>query len=140
MEDSEKRPASSSSDASVQDPRERDTGRLRDPTSKAPITLRPRVLVNFAALRDDALLVRMCRISMPPPLSEGIVEYADGTPATVDQMSMDVSAFLMWTAEPKMADRKAAGARNFIFVGLLAVLLYLTNKKLWANVKKKKAA
>ena len=79
-------------------------------------------------------------ISMPPPLSEGIVEYADGTPATVDQMSMDVSAFLMWTAEPKMADRKAAGARNFIFVGLLAVLLYLTNKKLWANVKKKKAA
>lgn len=79
-------------------------------------------------------------ISMPPPLSEGIVEYADGTPATVDQMSMDVSAFLMWTAEPKMADRKAAGARNFIFVALLAVLLYLTNKKLWANVKKKKAA
>ena len=79
-------------------------------------------------------------ISMTPPLSDDLVEYADGTPATVDQMAKDVSAFLMWTAEPKMAERKAAGARNFLFVGLLAVLLYLTNKKLWANVKKKKAA
>ncbi|SFH65684.1 cytochrome c1 [Albimonas pacifica] len=79
-------------------------------------------------------------ISMAPPLSDDIVEYADGTPATVEQMAKDVSAFLMWTAEPKLADRKAAGARNFIFVGLLAVLLYLTNKKLWATVKKKKAA
>ena len=80
------------------------------------------------------------QIAMAAPLFEDGVAYEDGTPATVDQMSMDVSAFLMWTAEPKMADRKAAGARNFIFVGLLAVLLYLTNKKLWANVKKKKAA
>ena len=79
-------------------------------------------------------------ISMAPPLSDDIVEYADGTPATVEQMAKDVSAFLMWTAEPKLADRKAAGARNFIFVALLAVLLYLTNKKLWANVKNKKAA
>lgn len=79
-------------------------------------------------------------IAMPPPLADGQVEYADGTPNTVDQMSKDVSAFLMWAAEPKLPDRKAAGARNFIFVALLAVLLYLTNKKLWANVKKKKAA
>lgn len=79
-------------------------------------------------------------IAMPPPLSEGIVEYADGTPTTVDQMSKDVSAFLMWTAEPKLADRKAAGVRNFLFVTLLAVLLYLTNKKLWAGIKKKKTA
>lgn len=79
-------------------------------------------------------------ISMTPPLSEGLIEYADGTPATVDQMAKDVSAFLMWTAEPKLADRKAAGARNFLFVALLAVLLYLTNKKLWAGVKKKKSA
>ncbi|MAS44324.1 MAG: cytochrome c1 [Rhodobacteraceae bacterium] len=79
-------------------------------------------------------------ISMAAPLSADIVEYADGTPATVDQMAKDVSAFLMWTAEPKLADRKGAGARNFLFVALLAVLLYLTNKKLWAGVKKRKKA
>jgi ubiquinol-cytochrome c reductase cytochrome c1 subunit len=78
-------------------------------------------------------------IAMAPPLYEGAVEYADGTPATVEQMAKDVSAFLMWTAEPKMVARKEAGARNFVFVALLAVLLYLTNKKLWANVKKSRS-
>lgn len=79
-------------------------------------------------------------IQMAPPLYEGAVEYADGTPATKEQMAKDVSAFLMWTAEPKLVERKEAGARNFVFIGLLAVLLYLTNKKLWANVKKAKTA
>ncbi|MEM6742458.1 MAG: cytochrome c1 [Pseudomonadota bacterium] len=76
-------------------------------------------------------------ISMTPPLSDDLVEYADGTPATTDQMAKDVAAFLMWAAEPKLEARKSAGARNFVFLALLAVLLYLTNKKLWAGVKKK---
>ena len=79
-------------------------------------------------------------IQMAPPLYEGAVEYADGTPATKKQMAKDVAAFLMWTAEPKLVERKEAGARNFVFVGLLAVLLYLTNKKLWAGVKKSRSA
>ncbi|HKK36258.1 MAG TPA: cytochrome c1 [Paracoccaceae bacterium] len=78
-------------------------------------------------------------IQMAPPLYEGAVEYADGTPATESQMAKDVSAFLMWTAEPKLVERKEAGARNFVFVALLGVLLYLTNKKLWAGVKKRRA-
>lgn len=76
-------------------------------------------------------------ISMAPPLSDDIVEYADGTPATVEQMALDVSAFLMWTAEPKMMDRKRSGLIGVIFLSLLSVLLYLTNKKLWAPHKKK---
>ncbi|TYO89143.1 cytochrome c1 [Oceanicella actignis] len=75
-------------------------------------------------------------ISMAPPLEDGRVEYADGTPATKEQMAKDVAAFLMWAAEPKMVERKQAGARNFAFVVVLAVLLYLTNKKLWSKVKK----
>ena len=79
-------------------------------------------------------------ISMAPVLYPDLIEYADGTPATEDQMARDVSAFLMWAAEPHLNDRKAAGARNFVFVLLLAVLLYLTNKKLWADIKKKKKA
>ena len=79
-------------------------------------------------------------IAMSPPLSEDGVEYADGTKATVEQMAEDVSAFLMWAAEPKMMERKSVGMRNFIFAAFLAVLLYLTNKKLWSSVKKKKAA
>ncbi|MGL6210180.1 MAG: cytochrome c1 [Paracoccaceae bacterium] len=77
-------------------------------------------------------------INMPPPLSDDLVTYADGTPATVDQMSMDVSAFLMWAAEPKMMARKEAGLTAVILLTLLASMLYLTNKRLWAGVKGKK--
>jgi len=73
-------------------------------------------------------------IGMPPPLSEGAVTYDDGTPATVDQMARDVSAFLAWTAEPKMEERKRTGFMVLIFLGVLALLLYLSKKKVWANV------
>lgn len=79
-------------------------------------------------------------IAMPQPMSDDQVTYADGTPATMDQMSMDVSAFLMWAAEPKMMDRKSAGFVSVIFLIILSVLLYLTNKRLWAGIKGKKHA
>ena len=74
-------------------------------------------------------------IQMPAPLSEGVVTYEDGTEATVDQMARDVSAFLMWTAEPKMMARKEVGLISVVFLIVLSVLLYLTNKKLWHSVK-----
>jgi len=74
-------------------------------------------------------------ISMPPPMTEGQVSYADGTEATVEQMSKDVSAFLMWTAEPRMMERKHYGFLAVLFLTLFAVLLYLTNKRLWAPLK-----
>lgn len=76
-------------------------------------------------------------ISMAAPLSDDRVTYEDGTPATVDQMSMDVAAFLMWTAEPKMMDRKAVGLVSVLVLLLLTVLLYLVNKRLWAPHKDK---
>ncbi len=59
--------------------------------------------------------------------------------ASMEQLSEDVSAFLMWAAEPKLVERKAAGLRNFILILILAVLLYYTNKKIWAPVKRKSA-
>jgi len=79
-------------------------------------------------------------IRMTPPLSDELVTYADGTKATVDQMSQDVAAFLTWTAEPKLNARKATGFKAVLFLGLLSVLLYLTNKRLWAGIKGKKHA
>ena len=79
-------------------------------------------------------------IKMVPPLSDDQVTYADGTPATVDQMSMDVSAFLMWTAEPHLNARKEAGFKAILLLGLLSTLLYLTNKRIWAGVKGPKKA
>lgn len=79
-------------------------------------------------------------IAMPPPLSDDVVTYADGTKATVDQMSMDVASFLMWAAEPKLMDRKNAGFVSVIFLLVLSTLLYLTNKRIWAGIKGKKHA
>lgn len=75
-------------------------------------------------------------IKMTPPLSDDLVTYADGTPATADQMAQDVAAFLMWTAEPKLNARKEAGLTAILFLGILAVLLYYTNKRLWAPIKR----
>jgi ubiquinol-cytochrome c reductase cytochrome c1 subunit len=55
-------------------------------------------------------------------------------------MAEDVAAFLMWAAEPKLAERKQAGFRNIIFLIVLTVLLYFTNKALWAPVKRQEKA
>ena len=75
-------------------------------------------------------------VSMAPVLYEDGIEYADGTPATASQQSQDVAAFLMWAAEPKMVERKQAGFVGVIFLSVLAALLYLTNKQLWAPIKR----
>lgn len=77
-------------------------------------------------------------IAMPPPLSDDLVTYEDGTPATVDQMARDLSAFLMWTAEPKLTDRKQVGLVSVLLLIVLTSLLYLTNKRIWAPHKGKK--
>ena len=76
-------------------------------------------------------------ISMNPPLEDGQVEYRDGHPNSVEHMSEDVSAFLMWAAEPKMMARKHTGFLAVAFMVLLTSLLYLSNKKLWAGPKRK---
>jgi ubiquinol-cytochrome c reductase cytochrome c1 subunit len=74
-------------------------------------------------------------VSMPPVLSDDLVTYEDGTPATVEQMSKDVAAFLMWTAEPKMMARKSAGMTAVLFLAGLTALLYMTNKQIWSPHK-----
>ncbi|MBS1302264.1 cytochrome c1 [Loktanella sp. SALINAS62] len=76
-------------------------------------------------------------ISMAPPLYGDDIDFDDGTEATLEQSAKDVAAFLMWTAEPKMMARKQAGLTGVVFLSLLAALLYLTNKKLWAPHKKR---
>jgi ubiquinol-cytochrome c reductase cytochrome b/c1 subunit len=73
-------------------------------------------------------------IGMPAPLSDGQVTYDDGAPATVAQYAKDVSAFLMWTAEPHMEARKRLGFQVMIFLLVFAVMLYFTKKKVWSSV------
>jgi len=75
-------------------------------------------------------------ISMPPPLTaEGQVQYADGTKATVDQMAKDVSAFLVWTAEPTLQKRHSAGFATLAFLLLFCFLAYGAYQSVWAGKK-----
>jgi ubiquinol-cytochrome c reductase cytochrome b/c1 subunit len=73
-------------------------------------------------------------LAMPAPLSDDQVEYTDGTPATVDQYSRDVAAFLMWTAEPKLDERKQMGFKAMLFMVVFAGALYFTKRKLWDGI------
>lgn len=74
------------------------------------------------------------QIAMPTPLTDDQVEYADGTAATVDQMSRDVTAFLAWTAEPKLEHRKSLGLKVMIFLSIFAGLLYFTYRRVWKDL------
>lgn len=74
------------------------------------------------------------RIAMPPPLSDGVVDYTDGAPKTVPQYAKDVTAFLMWAAEPKLEARKGLGFSVIIYLIVFASLLYLVKKRIWSKV------
>lgn len=73
-------------------------------------------------------------IAMAPPLSEGVVEYQDGTEASVDRMAADVSEFLMWAAEPNLEVRKRMGLKVVLFLLVLTGVLYAVKRKVWADV------
>ncbi|WP_374299576.1 cytochrome c1 [Ferrovibrio sp.] len=74
------------------------------------------------------------QIAMPQPLNDDQVTYADGTKASVEQMAHDVSAFLMWAAEPKLEDRKRMGLKVIIFLVVLTGLFFAAKKRIWRSV------
>lgn len=73
-------------------------------------------------------------LAMAPPLADGMVTYDDGAPETLDQYARDVAAFMMWAAEPHLEARKATGFTVMIFLILFGGLVYLTKRKVWAEV------
>ena len=76
-------------------------------------------------------------IAMPPPLTTtGQVSYADGTKPTVDQMAKDVAAFLVWTAEPNLESRHAAGLAVAVFLLFASILGYLAYQQIWHDAKR----
>ena len=74
------------------------------------------------------------KIKMPNNLSDGLVEYADGTSATVNQMAKDVTTFLAWAAEPELEERHKTGIKVMIYLILLSILVYLSMKKIWSRI------
>lgn len=78
------------------------------------------------------------QIAMAPPLSDGMVAYADAdTPATTEQYAYDVANFLQWAAEPTLEDQKRVGLKVVIFLSVLAVIMFFVKKRLWARIKGK---
>jgi ubiquinol-cytochrome c reductase cytochrome c1 subunit len=77
------------------------------------------------------------KIMMSKPLSEGVVEYSDGTQATETQMAKDVVTFLTWAAEPNLEARHKMGFKVFIFLIILLTLVYFSKQKIWSRLDSK---
>lgn len=75
------------------------------------------------------------KIKMSAPLSDGIIEYSDGTNASVEQMSKDVTTFLMWAAEPSLEARHQMGFKAIVYLIILTILVYFSMKKIWSRVE-----
>ena len=71
---------------------------------------------------------------VPPPMGDKMIKYSDGTPATQDQYARDVTAFLMWAAEPKLEQRKRIGMQTLLFLAITSLLLWLAKRRLWAKI------
>ncbi len=85
---------------------------------------------------------------MAPPLSDGAVTYETGVeddpatadvhesrPATTRRSSRDVSAFLMWVAEPHLVARKETGFQVIAFLILFAGLMWFVKNRLWKGIE-----
>lgn len=73
-------------------------------------------------------------LAMAQPITDEQVTYDDGAPATVDQYAHDVTAFLMWAAEPHLEARKRTGFNVLAFLLIFGTMVYLVKRKVWANV------
>jgi len=75
------------------------------------------------------------KIKMANQLSDGLVEYVDGTNSTVEQMSKDVTTFLMWAAEPHLESRHQMGFKAIVYLIILTILVYFSMKRIWSRVE-----
>ncbi len=75
------------------------------------------------------------QLAMPPPLSADAVPYGDGTKPTVENYAKDVAAFLAWSADPTLDQRKRIGWQVMLYLLVTTLLLYLGKRRIWANVK-----
>ena len=77
------------------------------------------------------------KIKMSNQLSDGLVEYSDGTNASVEQMAKDITTFLAWSAEPKLEERHKFGFRVISYLIILTILVYFSMKKIWSRIETK---
>ena len=77
------------------------------------------------------------KIKMLKPLSDGVVEYSDGTEATEAQMAKDVVTFLTWAAEPHLEARHKTGVKVILYLIILLMLVYFSKQKVWSRIDSK---
>ena len=75
------------------------------------------------------------QIAMPPPLTDRQITYMDGTNASVEQMTRDVTVFLQWAAEPEMEHRKSMGLKVMMFLIVFTIFFYIAKNRIWSNLK-----
>jgi ubiquinol-cytochrome c reductase cytochrome c1 subunit len=73
------------------------------------------------------------KIKMTAPLSDGLVEYSDGTQSTTAQMAKDITTFLVWTAEPHLESQHRMGFKVIIYLIILLTLVYMSKQKVWSR-------
>jgi len=73
------------------------------------------------------------KIKMTAPLSDGLVEYSDGTQSTTAQMAKDITTFLVWTAEPHLESQHRMGFKVIIYLIVLLTLVYMSKQKVWSR-------
>jgi ubiquinol-cytochrome c reductase cytochrome c1 subunit len=73
------------------------------------------------------------KIKMSEPISDGIVEYADGTEPTKAQVAKDITAFLVWASEPHLESQHRMGFKTIVYLIILITLVYMSKQKIWAR-------
>lgn len=74
------------------------------------------------------------KLSMTPPLTEGLISYEDGSEEKVDQYARDITHFLAWASDPHMEERKKTGMKVVIFLLVFAAVMYVAKRRVWADV------
>ena len=77
------------------------------------------------------------KIKMSEPVSEGIVEYADGTASSKEQVAKDVTAFLVWASEPHLEAQHRMGFKTIVYLIILITLVYMSKQKVWSRFNPK---
>ncbi|XP_017289231.1 cytochrome c1, heme protein, mitochondrial [Kryptolebias marmoratus] len=77
-------------------------------------------------------------IAMAPPIYNEILEFDDGTPATMSQVAKDVCTFLRWAAEPEHDQRKRMGLKFLMGCAIVLPLFNYMKRHRWSVLKSSK--
>ena len=77
------------------------------------------------------------KIKMSEPLSDGIIEYTDGTDSSKEQLAKDVTAFLVWASEPHLESQHRIGFKTIVYLIVLIMLVYMSKQKVWSRFNSK---